>query len=544
MVVLLLWCAGCKYTDHSIAYARLLQKRRLNFYFIFVAVMPKSLRVALVLVLGLLLSLPVAALPKNGELKYTFDFNNRCRQAYQAMIALRIADANRLLQDEQRDNPENLIPVMLANYDDCLTLLFNGNAAEYKARKANFSKRLDMLEKGDQLSPWYNYCIGSLYFQWAAVYIRFNENFSAGTAFRKSFLTLKDNRKKFPDFRYNQVLLGVEETVVGTIPDSYKWITNILGMRGDVKRGVGQIADFLNHRDGSASVLREEAIFYYCYLKFFLLSDQKAVWKYLDESDLDMRNNHLYVFLKANLALNDNKAAVAEQVLSGRSQVAGYLQAPIFDYQMGVALMQKTDEDCLGYFQRFLNKYKGNLFVKDAYQKMAYYCLSVGNLPQGIVYKNKILQSGTAQTDADKQAQRFAENVPMPNPFLLKARLLCDGGYFSQALGVLKGKRAGDFPDIADKLEFNYRYARIYTLMGQPERAIPFYEATIRTGSTRQEHYAARSALELGQIYEQEGQNDKAIASYRQCISMKNHDYKSSLDQKAKAGINRLGGKS
>ncbi len=211
---------------------------------------------------------------------------------------------------------------------------------------------------------------------------------------------------------------------------------------------------------------------------------------------------------------------------------------------MGVALMQKTDEDCLGYFQRFLNKYKGNLFVKDAYQKMAFYCLSVGNLPQGIVYKNKILKAGTAQADADKQAQRFAENLQMPNPFLLKARLLCDGGYFSQALGVLKGKRAGEFPDMADKLEFNYRYARIYTLMGQPERAIPFYEATIRSGSTRQEHYAARSALELGQIYEQQGQNDKAIASYRQCIDMKNHDYKSSLDQKAKAGINRLGGKS
>ncbi len=523
---------------------RPLQKQRLDFYFIFVAVMFKSLRFALVLIVGLIVSLPVAALPKTTELKYTFDFNNRCRQAYQAMISLRIAEANKLLQDEQRENPENLIPVMIANYDDCLTLLFNGNAAEYKARKANFSKRLDLIEKGDQLSPWYNYCIGSLYFQWAAVYIRFGENFSGGNAFRKSFVTLKDNRKKFPDFRYNQVLLGVEEAVVGTIPDSYKWITNILGMRGDVKRGVGQIADFLNHRDGSASVLREEAIFYYCYLKFFMLSDPKAIWKYLDESELDFRNNHLYVFLKANLALNDNKAAVAEQVLNGRNQAAGYLQAPIFDYQMGVALMQKTDEDCLGYFQRFLNKYKGNLFVKDAYQKMAFYCLSVGNLPQGIVYKNKILKAGTAQADADKQAQRFAENLQMPNPFLLKARLLCDGGYFSQALGVLKGKRAGEFPDMADKLEFNYRYARIYTLMGQPERAIPFYEATIRSGSTRQEHYAARSALELGQIYEQQGQNDKAIASYRQCIDMKNHDYKSSLDQKAKAGINRLGGKS
>lgn len=505
--------------------------------------MPKSIRFVFVVIIGLLLSFPSFSFAQPEEPKYTFDFNNRCKQAYQAMIALRIPEANRLLQEELEDNPGNLIPVMLANYDDCLTLLFNGNATEYKNRKGNLSKRLELIEKGDENSPWYNYAIGLLHFQWAAVHIRFNENFAGGTAFRKSFVTLKDNRKKFPDFRYNQVLLGVEEAVVGTIPDSYKWISSILGLRGDVKKGVGQIVDFLNHRDASASTLREEAIFYYCYLKFFLLSDPKSVWKYLDESELDFRNNHLYAFLKANLALNDNKAALAEQVLKARNQAAGYLQVPIFDYQMGVALMQKTDEDCLIYFQRFLNKYKGNLFVKDAYQKMTFYCLSVGNLPQAITYKSKITKAGTAQVDADKQAQRFAQNMQLPNPFLLKARLLCDGGYFSQALAALKGKRAGDFPEIADKLEFNYRYARIYTLMGQPDRAVAFYETTIRTGSTRQEHFAARSALELGQIYEQQGKYDKAIASYRQCLGMKNHDYKSSLDQKAKAGINRLGGK-
>jgi tetratricopeptide (TPR) repeat protein len=505
--------------------------------------MPKSIRFSLAVLIGVLLSFPAVAFAKPGELKYTFDFNNRCKQAYQAMVSLRIPEANRLLLDELRENPGNLIPVMLSNYDDCLTLLFNGNATEYKNRKGNLDKRIELIEKGDENSPWYNYCIGVLYFQWAAVHIRFNETFSGGTAFRKSFVTLKDNRKKFPDFRYNQVLLGVEEAVVGTIPDNYKWISNILGLRGDVRKGVNQIADFLNHRDGSATVLREEAIFYYCYLKFFLLSDPKSVWKYLDESELDFRNNHLYVFLKANLALNDNKAAVAEQVLNARNQGAGYLQVPIFDYQMGVALLQKADDDCLVYFQRFLNKYKGNLFVKDAYQKMTFYCLSVGNLPQAINYKSKILKSGTTLVDADKQAQRFAGNTQLPNPFLLKARLLCDGGYFTQALAALKGRRAGDFPDIGDKLEFNYRYARIYALMGQPERAIAFYETTIRSGSTRQEHYAARSALELGQIYEQQGQNEKAIASYRQCLGMKNHDYKSSLDQKAKAGINRLGGK-
>lgn len=491
---------------------------------------------------GFTLLLLLLTLKAHAAGKYYYDFNNRCRQAYQAMISLQLEEGRSLLNAERAEHPDNLIPVLIANYDDCLTLLFNGDAKEYTARKGNLARRVELLEKGDPASPWYKYSLGALYFQWAAVRIRFNEYWSAGTEFRKSFIQLKDNRKRFPGFRNNQVLLGTEEAIVGTIPDSYKWITSMLGMKGDVRKGTAQIVDFLNRRDASASLMREEAIFFFCYLKFSLLSDHKSVWKYLDESTLDFRNNHLFVFMKANFALNDNKASVAEQVLRGRSQGNDYLDAPIFHYQMGIALMQKMDDDCLGYFQKFLNRYRGKLFVKDTYQKMSLFCLANGNQQQCMVYKNKIAGAGSAQIDADKQAQRYATNATLPHPALLKARLLCDGGYFSRALEPLKGSRASDFPAIADQLEFNYRYARIYTLMGQAERAIPFYEATIRMGSSRPEHFAARSALEMGQIYEQQGSKDKAIDCYRKCIAMKNHDYKSSLDQKAKAGIDRLGG--
>lgn len=474
---------------------------------------------------------------------YHYDFNIRCKEAYKLMIALRITDANVLLQEELKENPSNLIPVLLSNYDDCLTLLFNGDTKEYARRKGNLNKRIKIIEQGDLSSPWYRFSVGVLYFQWAAVRIRFNEYFNAGTEFRKSFLQLKENRKRFPEFRNNQVLLGLEEAIVGTIPDSYKWITSMLGMKGDIRKGTVQIVDFLSRRDASASLMREEAIFYYCYLKFSLLSDRKATWKYLDESALDFRNNHLFTFMKANFALKDNKAALAEQTLHNRNTKSNHLQAPIFDYQMGIALLQKNDEGCLNYFQRFITNYKGNLFVKDALQKMSFFCLATGNLPKATAYKTKIKSAGTAQIDADKQAQRYAENNILPNPILLKARLLCDGGYFQRALDHLKGLTAKDFPHAGDQLEYHYRYARIFSLMGQPLKAIPFYETTISQGSNRQEHFAARSALELGEIYEDMGKTAQATLYYKKCIAMKNHDYKSSLDQKAKAGINRLGGK-
>lgn len=495
-------------------------------------------------ILLFILSLVLCYVANSGRLeaadkRYYFDFNEKCKAAYNAMFSLKIQYANELLQQEIEEHPENLIPVFLKNYDDCLTLLFNGDPKEYSKRKVNYAARLELLKQGDTKSPWYNYTIGTVYFQWAAVRIRFNEYFNAATDFRKSYNILKENKKSFPEFKYTQMLLGLEEAFVGTIPDNYKWASNMLGLKGNVKLGTAQIAEFLTTKD--VALMRNEASFYYCYLKYSLLADKPGVWDYLDNDDWDFKGNHVFAFMKANFALNDNKANLAEQILRNRTQNASYLNAPIFNYQLGIALLQKLDDDCIVYFDKFLKNNKGNLFVKDAYQKMSFYYLSMNDLPKAILYKNKILKAGTTQIDADKQAQRYAENIQLPNPFLLKARLLCDGGYYAKALDQLKGSKVSDFPNVADQLEFNYRYARIFTLNNQVSKAIPYYEATIKMGRSRQEHFAARSALELGQIYEQQGHKALAIAQYRNCLSMKNHDFKSSLDQKAKAGLDRLG---
>jgi hypothetical protein len=68
------------------------------------------------------------------------------------------------------------------------------------------------------------------------------------------------------------------------------------------------------------------------------------------------------------------------------------------------------------------------------------------------------------------------------------------------------------------------------------------YLLSIKLGEGRTEYYAARAALQIGLIYEKEGRKDLALKYFRQCIAMKDHDYKDSLDQKAKAGIERCEG--
>jgi tetratricopeptide (TPR) repeat protein len=83
---------------------------------------------------------------------------------------------------------------------------------------------------------------------------------------------------------------------------------------------------------------------------------------------------------------------------------------------------------------------------------------------------------------------------------------------------------------------------RIYDGLGRDSAAIGAYDKTIAIGEQLQAYYAARAALQAGYIYERRGDKTRAVVYFERCLGMKDHDYKNSLDQRAKAGIARCKG--
>lgn len=501
----------------------------LNYYFL-------KFIIRLSLLFAFVLTLPSGIFGQT----YNFDFNERCAKAYSHIIAMRMEEAKSLLQQEKKVNPDNLIIHMIENYEDFLLLMMNGDANKYASQKKNFDKRISALEKGPSKSPWYNYTKANIYFQWATIQIRFGDYLAAGNNFRKSHILIKENRNKFPNFMYNNILYGVQEAIVGTVPDKYKWIANMLGLKGDVVEGVQKVVTFLNTKNESTKFLREEVIFYYTYLKFSLLSDQEYVWKYLKASKLDYEHNMLYAFMYANLSLTGNKADQAMDILNRRSKSADYPQLPLFDYMQGLSYFYQNDEKCIAYMKRFIAHYKGSLYIKHAYQIMSLYYFSEGNSALANTYKQQILKNGTETIDADRQAARYAKDNIEPNKELLKVRMAMDGGYFDKALQLISAINRYNLQSEANELEYLYRFGRINAFKNKTNDAITYFEQTIEKGNNRKEHYAARASLELGLLFEEKKQFTKAATYYRKCIEMKNHDYKSSIDQKAKAGLNRM----
>lgn len=474
--------------------------------------------------------------------QYHYRYTENCRDAYQYYMALRPEDGRQMIKKELIADPYNLTATYISDYEDCLLLLFNGNRVDYEQLKRHQQDRLKLMERGDEQSPWHRLCQAGIYMHWAFVHLRFNENFKAGTSFRKSFLLLKENQRLFPGFEYDDIFLGIEEATVGSLPDNYKWIASIFGMRGNIHNGAGKVKKFVDqHRPGDP--FYDEAVIYYAYMSYYLLSDKDEAWRTVNAKNFDTDNNLVNSFVKINIAINYRKAAYAEDMLLKASKSGNYDRYPIFDYEYGYALLHGLDHAAVGKFRKFLNTYKGSIFVKDAWQKMAYAYYLQGNGKMAEYCRKKILTEGSAITDSDKQALRFAQQTNWPHATLLKVQLLTDGGYYTKAERILSGTTIEDYKTTPLQLEYFFRLARVNDELGNTSTAITYYSKAIEAGRSRPEQFAARSALMAGLLYERLRQNKKALNMFEQALSMDDHDFKNSIDQQAKAGINRLSGK-
>lgn len=469
-----------------------------------------------------------------------YDFNATCKIAYNEIMKLKLDKGEEWIQKARKENPENLIPDLLEGYIDFFILFFNEDPKEYEKRKPKFAARLDAFDQGPENSPYYKYCKALTYIQRASIRIKFGERYSAGWDFKKANSLIKDNKRSFPSFQPNNMVYGPIQVVIGTIPSGYRWITSLFGMKGSINEGMGMMRNFINSPDPTAKLFLPEATFYYCYLMFYIENKPEEVLNFIKAKKLDVVNNHLYTYMAANLGINSKQTDYAKKVIEERNLSPDYMATTAWDFEMGyVKLHQLQLDDAIVYFKNFINNFKGNFYVKDVLQKLSWAYYLKGNVAEAEKYRLLTLKNGNTDSDADKKANKDAKSGKWPNPLLLKSRILNDGGYQKEALGLLHGKSLADFPKPEEALEFAYRVARIYDDIGRDDEAISFYNTAIQLGKDRQEYYAARAALQKGYIYEKRNQKELAIASYQQCLDMGDHEYKDSLDQKAKSGIAR-----
>jgi len=472
--------------------------------------------------------------------QYQYSWTARTQKIYESITSLRIPEARTLINQDKKANASNLIYPLLESYADFYQLFLNENKDEYSRLYPTFEQRIQLLEDGPKQSPYHLYSIALVHLHKSLIAIRFNKNLEAALDFRKAFLLFKENKKAYPNFSPNDVYLGLMTTVIGTIPKGYQWMANLLGMSGKITEGNALVLKYIHSKDAFANQCRNEALFVYPYLVMNFEGNKKKTFEFLENTDYDFTNNHLHAYMATNLYLNNQQSQKALQIAYVINPANTYLDLPFWQLEIGYAYLNELKLDAAkNALQQFINRFKGQFYVKDAFEKLSWIAYIQGDQAKANTYRSNVLSKGNDITDADKQALQNAKTGTWPHPILLRARLLSDGGYQQQALSILAGKTSKDFDKDEDKTEFAYRLGRIYDLAGQPDQAIPFYASAIEKGANQPAYFAARAALQIGLIYEQKNNPTLAITFFNTCLEMKNHAFKNSLDQKAKTGIQR-----
>jgi tetratricopeptide (TPR) repeat protein len=471
-----------------------------------------------------------------------FEFTPKAKDAYDKVISLRFDEARRLISQIKYEDPDNLIIYHIENYIDFFSVFINEDKKEFRRLEKNKDYRLKQLKKGDSDSPYYLYTQAEVRLQWALARLKFEEYFTAFNEVKTAYKQLNKNSKKFPDFVANKKSMGILHAIVGTVPDNYKWGVKLLGgMDGTIEEGRNEIEEVLKYAKHNDFIFEEETLVMYAFLLLHLKNQDDEAWTSIHSGKLVPEKNPLACFALANVAMRTGKNDEAIHLLKNRPKDPAYMPFPYLDYMLGAAKLNRMDADAEYYLKAYIRKFRGLNYIKQAYQKIAWHHLLIGNRSGYLENISKCKTFGETIIDGDKNALEEAESGQSPDIDLLKARVLFDGGYYKRAYQLLKQKSKSDYPSKHFNLEYTYRLGRVTHKMNNTDEAIAYYQQTIDNGRDESWFYACNAALQIGIIYEEDKQKEKARAYYKTCLSIDPDEYKNSLHQKAKAGLNRTG---
>lgn len=461
-------------------------------------------------------------------------------KAYDEIIHLKFDDAQASLNTIKKAEPNNLAYVHLENYIDFFKLFIYEDKSYFERVKSNKEQRINLLEGLSDDDPYKNFIIAEINLQWALTRSKFDELFKAGREVYSAYRLLEKNTEIFPDFIYNYKSLSIIHSLVETIevPGVFK---NIFGMSGSIEQGLGEIVEVNDYADQHSFIFELEAEAIYIFMSLYQDNNQALAFDYLEKTKLQKSKSPLASFVQVKLLQRAGQNDEAIKLLLETLSYTSVKEFPYLYFLMGISHLRKLNEESISYFSEYVDYFDGIHYIKEAHQKLAWAALIFKNdIPEYKYQMDQCISAGAAKIDDDKQALQEANKFEIPNPILLRARLLYDGGYNQKAYQELIKNAHLFYNEEAFQMEYFYRLARITQALKNYPESIQYYHQTISADVDQRSYMSCNAALNLGIIYESQNDFVKAKNYFNQCLNIYPSEYQQSLHQKAKTGLNRI----
>lgn len=452
--------------------------------------------------------------------------------AYNLALNLQIKDARKQLGE-----PKTPRQIYVATFTDALELLITEDEVKFEKFEDAYDERLELLESIKPATAESLFTLAELRLQWAFVYLKFGHELDAAWNIRQAHLLVQECKEKHASFIPIKKSSGLLEIMLGSVPEKYQWVMNLLNMEGSVDVGIKELEEVQRQ---CPALNFESTLLYYVFQGFILQKTENAMVgmnEILQENPL----NPLALFLAGSMAIKNSQSEKALSFLEKLAEVKGGLKIAYADYQLGEVYLHKGDyESSILSYQKFIVNYRGKNYIKDAHYKIGICHWLNGNTVEAGRYFDKAKEEGNESAEADKYAARSLAENSNPNITLSKIRYATDGGYYDEAKKLVSSVDISTLQSAKEKTEFVYRRGRLFHKIRTTHEAIISYIETIEKQGEANWYFAPNACLQLGYIYESQQQWSESKKYFEKALSYKKHEYKNSIDSKAKSALAQL----
>ncbi len=462
-----------------------------------------------------------------------WQFDAELQKAYHLVINLQSEKATEALK---KIKTNELHKLYVQTLNETIHILITEDHKGFVEIDERFKTRIKYLE-GLPASGETLFLLAELNLQRGFCYLNLGQELNAVMSIRKAYQLTADCLKKYPQFIPIKKTSGVIQVMVGSVPDKYKWFMSLLGMKGLVSTGQKQLTELRT----SKSSLSQEATILYFTIKGFINQEFEEAAAGINTCLKDQPDNRLLLFIGVNMLIKDAKSEEALGLIREIDSQNQGLPMHYIDYLRGEVLLQRGDyAKSIESFKKFITNYPSVSFKKDSYFKISLCYWLLDDAKQAKINFDKAKVTGTDKAEPDKYAAKQLEENSFPNKKLLKVRFNTDGGYYKEATAIIQSITPADLNNPKDQTEYYYRKARLAHRTGELSAAKIFYQQSIDMTKNNPWYFGANSALQLGYIAKDQKDYVKAKKYFELALSFPKHEYKNSIDSKARTELEWL----
>lgn len=313
------------------------------------------------------------------------------------------------------------------------------------------------------------------------------------------------------------------------------------GFQTDINLGLQLMQETINYgKKYPKFEFNEESQLMYALTLIELGIEEPKAWEAINTAALDPTQSPMAAYILAFQHIESGVSSKALALLEKAPATESYHTFAYLDLMRGLCHLFKLDYKAEIYVKRFLEKYQGEHFIKDAYQKLGWVALLRGDYAKYKAYMGELRSKGNIVMPYDAAAEMEALSPTQPNVALLKTYLLFEGGYYDRAIVEFNLCKIDDLKSDIEKIKYQYYQARLEQKMKHYDNALSLFNTLISNTKNKNNGYVCASSYAIGQIWEERREYQKAYDAYATCLKYSPDLFKKEWHDRARSRMETM----